>query len=187
MITRVFAWGKEQKLVPGTAKVARRYAFWALLRGARYEMLCRESFRANRPLFKETNTQPVILSPAFGSEGPRYYPQVVSGANPGQSQIRGFFAPSSGLRITGVSLGSVERAIYAAHRFEPKPINPVILSEAKDLALSINELRGTMFTLGRMITFTRRRERTAHRRTKAQGEILRFSQDDRIATFFRKR
>jgi hypothetical protein len=60
----------------------------------------------------------------------------------------------------------------------------VILSEAKDLALSIFELCGPRFITNLRTPF---RERTTHRLEKAQSKVLRFAQHDRMVTLFRER
>jgi hypothetical protein len=64
-----------------------------------------------------------------------------------------------------------------------KPSAIVILSEAKDLALSIFELPIARFMESSRAFY---REQTPKRLERAQSEILRFAQDDSFPSFFRE-
>jgi hypothetical protein len=71
-----------------------------------------------------------------------------------------------------------ERLERTRRSFKSKDNHPVILSEAKDLALSFCKLKRPSFTVAR--------ERTSHQFACVQREILRFAQDDRMVSSHRE-
>jgi hypothetical protein len=71
-----------------------------------------------------------------------------------------------------------------AKKFAKKPNGLVILSEAKDLALSFSASAPSRFTTGYESAAPKRTtNEPPYRVDKAQSEVLRFAQDDSVAVF----